>query len=76
MYGHPGKDIRSQLIAAFNDWLKVPEESLKIITKVVGMLHTASLLVDDVEDSSLLRRGVPVAHNIFGTAQTINSANY
>ncbi|KAK4993432.1 geranylgeranyl pyrophosphate synthetase [Elasticomyces elasticus] len=71
-----GKDIRSQLIAAFNDWLKVPEESLKIITKVVGMLHTASLLVDDVEDSSLLRRGVPVAHNIFGTAQTINSANY
>lgn len=32
--------------------------------------------VDDVEDSSTLRRGIPVAHNIFGTAQTINSANY
>lgn len=32
--------------------------------------------VDDVEDSSQLRRGVPVAHSIFGTAQTINSANY
>jgi geranylgeranyl diphosphate synthase type 3 len=32
--------------------------------------------VDDVEDNSDLRRGVPVAHNIFGTAQTINSANY
>jgi len=76
MYGHPGKDVRSQLIAAFNTWLNVPEESLAIITKVVGMLHTASLLVDDVEDSSLLRRGVPVAHSIFGTAQTINSANY
>lgn len=76
MYGHPGKDIRKQLIAAFNAWLKVPEESLEIITKVVGMLHTASLLVDDVEDSSILRRGIPVAHSIFGTAQTINSANY
>jgi len=76
MYGHPGKDIRAQLIAAFNAWLKVPKESLEIITKVVGMLHTASLLVDDVEDSSVLRRGVPVAHSIFGTAQTINSANY
>ena len=23
-----------------------------------------------------MRRGIPVAHNIFGTAQTINSANY
>lgn len=40
------------------------------------MLHTASLLVDDVEDNSQLRRGIPVAHSIFGTAQTINSANY
>ena len=44
LYGHPGKDIRSQLIAAFNVWLKVPDSSLAIITKVVGMLHTASLL--------------------------------
>jgi len=24
----------------------------------------------------MLRRGIPVAHSIFGTAQTINSANY
>lgn len=44
LYGHPGKDIRSQMIAAFNEWLKVPPGSLEIITKVVGMLHTASLL--------------------------------
>jgi geranylgeranyl diphosphate synthase, type III len=76
LFAHPGKDIRAQLIAAFNEWLEVPAPSLEIITKVVGMLHTASLLVDDVEDSSLLRRGIPVAHSIFGTAQTINSANY
>jgi geranylgeranyl diphosphate synthase type 3 len=76
LYAHPGKDVRTQLIAAFNEWLEVPPASLEIITKVVGMLHTASLLVDDVEDSSFLRRGLPVAHSIFGTAQTINSANY
>jgi geranylgeranyl diphosphate synthase, type III len=76
LFAHPGKDIRAQLIAAFNEWLDVPTPSLEIIIKVVGMLHTASLLVDDVEDSSLLRRGIPVAHSIFGTAQTINSANY
>lgn len=44
MYDHPGKNIRKQLIAAFNAWLRVPEESLDIITRVVGMLHTASLL--------------------------------
>ncbi|KAH6652868.1 geranylgeranyl diphosphate synthase [Truncatella angustata] len=72
----PGKDFRSQLIASFNSWLEVPEDSIEVITKVVGMLHNASLLIDDVEDNSTLRRGLPVAHSIFGTAQTINSANY
>lgn len=76
LYSHPGKDIRAALIEAFNVFLKVPPASLKTITKVVGMLHTSSLLIDDVQDNSILRRGVPVAHNIFGTAQTINSANY
>ena len=44
MAQHPGKDIRTQLIRAFNVWLKVPDESLTIIAKVVLMLHTASLL--------------------------------
>ncbi|KAI1159185.1 terpenoid synthase [Nemania serpens] len=72
----PGKDIRTSLISAFNVWLQVPEETLAVIARVVAMLHTSSLLVDDVEDNSLLRRGRPVAHSIFGTAQTINSANY
>lgn len=76
MLQHPGKDLRRQMINAFNAWLKVPSESLAIITKVVAMLHTASLLIDDVEDNSVLRRGTPVAHSIYGTAQTINSANY
>lgn len=76
LFTQPGKDIRSQLIAAFNEYLDIPASSIEIINNVVGMLHTASLLVDDVEDSSLLRRGLPVAHSIFGTAQTLNSANY
>ncbi|KAL1888692.1 geranylgeranyl pyrophosphate synthetase [Sporothrix stenoceras] len=74
--GTRGKEFRTQLINAFNGWLEVPTDSLEVITRVVGMLHTASLLVDDVEDSSSLRRGLPVAHNIFGVPQTINSANY
>ncbi|KAK3679774.1 hypothetical protein LTR78_000150 [Recurvomyces mirabilis] len=72
----PGKDLRTLFIAAFNEWLQVPLEKLKAIQEVVRMLHTSSLLVDDIEDNSDLRRGRPVAHSIFGTAQTFNSANY
>ncbi|KAJ3273001.1 geranylgeranyl pyrophosphate synthetase [Terramyces sp. JEL0728] len=73
---NPGKDFRSKLIAAFNLWLHVPPEKLDQIKEIVAMLHTASLLVDDVEDGSELRRGQPVAHKIFGVASTINSAKY
>ena len=32
--------------------------------------------MDDVEDDSCLRRGIPVTHKIYGIASTINSANY
>lgn len=32
--------------------------------------------MDDVEDDSELRRGIPVAHTIYGIPQTINTANY
>lgn len=44
LLGHPGKDIRSQFIKGFNMWLRVPGERLEVITRVIGMLHTASLL--------------------------------
>lgn len=44
MHQHPGKDIRRQLIQAFNSWLQVPPDSLAIISKVVTLLHTSSLL--------------------------------
>lgn len=73
---HPGKGVRSQVLEGFNTWMGVPASSLQIITNSIQMLHTASLLVDDIEDDSVLRRGLPVAHSIYGVPQTINSANY
>ncbi|OUM65593.1 hypothetical protein PIROE2DRAFT_41532, partial [Piromyces sp. E2] len=73
---HPGKEIRSKLIDAFDIWLNVPKVELTIIKDVIEMLHTSSLLIDDVEDDSELRRGVPVAHKIFGIPSTISCANY
>ncbi|KAH7883324.1 isoprenoid synthase domain-containing protein [Phlebopus sp. FC_14] len=72
----PSKEFRSQLIEAFNQWLQVPVEQLELITQVVRLLHNASLLVDDIEDDSELRRGRPAAHKVYGVPQTINAANY
>ncbi|KAH8746206.1 geranylgeranyl pyrophosphate synthase D [Diaporthe sp. PMI_573] len=71
-----GKEFRTLILNAFNVWFGVPPASLTIICDVVRMLHTSSLLIDDIQDNSLLRRGRPVAHSIYGIAQTINTGNY
>ncbi|KAF9222343.1 terpenoid synthase [Gyrodon lividus] len=72
----PGKEVRTLLIEAFNVWLDVPRAQLDVVSRVVRMLHSASLMVDDIEDGAQLRRGQPVAHRIYGVPQTINTANY
>nr|GAT56735.1 farnesyltranstransferase [Mycena chlorophos] len=71
-----GKNFRGRLLDSFNIWLKVPESTLRAIMKIVNIFHTASLMIDDIEDNSELRRGKPVAHKIYGIPQTINAANY
>ena len=49
---------------------------MEAIKEIIGELHNASLLIDDIEDNSKVRRGMPVAHSIFGVPSTINCANY
>jgi geranylgeranyl pyrophosphate synthase/predicted secreted hydrolase len=46
----------------FVRWLALPE-----------MMHVGSLIVDDVQDRSVVRRGGQAAHLIYGDAQAINS---
>lgn len=72
----PGKNVRSKMIDCFQEWLRIPEERLPLIKQIVGSLHNASLLIDDIEDDSKLRRGHPVAHMVYGVPQTLNCANY
>ncbi|KAG2070373.1 terpenoid synthase [Suillus decipiens] len=71
-----GKKVAEKLIEGFNLWLNVPKDKLTVVIRVIGLLHDASLLIDDIEDDSQLRRGIPVAHKIYGIPQTINTANY
>lgn len=71
----PGKNTRDKFIDALNVWLKVSPNLLDTIKRVTHVLHTASLLIDDIEDNSALRRGQPSAHVVFGVPRTINAAN-
>ncbi|KAH9258956.1 hypothetical protein BASA82_000311 [Batrachochytrium salamandrivorans] len=72
----PGKNVRDVLLDSFNKWLGVPLAKLEVVKQVVGMLHTASLVVDDIEDESPTRRGEPSAHVVFGLARALNAGNY
>ncbi|KAJ5721020.1 uncharacterized protein N7483_008954 [Penicillium malachiteum] len=72
----PSKNIRDKFLDALNVWFGIPEEPLLKIKRIVGLLHHSSLMLDDIEDDSMLRRGMPCAHSLYGPAQTINSANY
>ncbi|KAL4816983.1 isoprenoid synthase domain-containing protein [Aspergillus spinulosporus] len=66
----------SASIDGLNVWLVLPDHRVNQQKSIAQTLHNASLMLDDIEDHSPLRRGRPATHTIFGTEQTINSASY
>jgi len=52
------------------------EDQCGTVARITQGLHNASLLIDDIEDNSTLRRGQPAAHIIYGMPITINCANH
>ncbi|RAQ98645.1 geranylgeranyl pyrophosphate synthase [Stemphylium lycopersici] len=72
----PSKGIRSMVIEALNVWIKAPKKAVKAVEQLIRSLHDASLILDDIEDDSPLRRGKAATHLIFGHSQAINSANF
>ncbi|KAK3304736.1 isoprenoid synthase domain-containing protein [Chaetomium strumarium] len=73
----PGKGMRTKALDALNSmWYHVPPHQTAIILRIIDLLHGASLMLDDIQDASQLRRGKPAAHVVFGPMQTINSAGY
>ncbi|KAL0936244.1 geranylgeranyl pyrophosphate synthase [Colletotrichum truncatum] len=72
----PSKNLRSLMIEALDQWFLVDDINLNHIRSIIDLLHNSSLILDDIEDNSPLRRGLPATHRVFGQAQSINSANF
>lgn len=72
----PGKGVRNIAIDAFNVWLGASAPSVSTVKSAINILHSSSLMLDDLEDRSPLRRGKPSTHVVFGAATTINSATF
>ena len=71
-----GKKFRTKLVKVFNLVYQLPDQVLSTLSQIIEILHNASLMIDDIEDNSLLRRGIKTSHLVYGIPMTINSANY
>ncbi|KAG7664178.1 BTS1 [[Candida] subhashii] len=75
----PGNNnnVRTRFIQAFNQlYYHITNQALLSgIGDIISIFHNSSLLIDDIEDSSMYRRGMPAAHTKFGVPLTINCGN-
>ena len=51
-------------------------EAAVSFTPLVEFPHNGSLIVDDIEDNSDMRRGLPAVHTLYGQDTAINTGNF
>ena len=73
----PGKEFRTRTLTS--SWLlaggaaqDLPEQ----LALAVELLHVGSLVIDDIEDDSPMRRGEPALHRRFGVPVALNTGNW
>jgi len=70
-----GKRWRSVLFLVLVDAFGAdPEAHLRFAT-IPEILHTGTIIVDDVEDEAELRRGEPALHRVYGRDVALNAGN-
>lgn len=75
----PGNNsgIRNKFLVGFNTAYVGCEDHdvVREIGEIIELFHAASLLIDDIEDDSTIRRGKTCAHHIYGVPTTLNCGN-
>src|SRR5262245_42361449 len=78
-----GKRIRGKLVTLSYRLLAEgsapsPVEAVQcgICAEVVELIHAGSLVVDDIEDGSMIRRGRPALHIRYGLPTALNAGNW
>lgn len=84
LLSRPRKNLRSALvdlgvsIATEHQFIRL--EQVELIARdarmILEMLHTGSLVIDDIQDGSLERRGGPAVHVIYGIPVALNAGNW
>ncbi len=75
LFSRGGKRWRPALTILIYEALGGRAEDVAFAAAVPEIIHNATLIVDDVEDSSQLRRGKPCIHHIYGVDIAVNAGN-
>jgi all-trans-nonaprenyl-diphosphate synthase len=74
-----GKRMRPAIVLLLSRAL-CPDQDItprhRRLAEITEMIHTASLLHDDVVDDSEVRRGVPTVHSLFGNRIAIQAGDF
>lgn len=83
LFSRPRKNVRNQLVElgfmiacrqlGLADY---DRDVLKSACHVLEIFHAGSLVVDDIEDGSLYRRGAKSLHNVYGIPLALNAGNW
>jgi len=71
-----GKRIRPALVLLTGQMLGAPREKLVTLAAAVELLHTATLVHDDLIDGALLRRGMPTLNARWSPAATVLTGDF
>jgi geranylgeranyl pyrophosphate synthase len=71
-----GKRWRPALFLLITEALGGDVEKVKDFVVLTELLHEGSIMIDDIEDNSDLRRGKPCTHKIYGIDVAINAGNF
>ncbi|WP_066423754.1 solanesyl diphosphate synthase [Anabaena sp. 4-3] len=79
LFGAGGKRIRPAIVLLISRATMLDQEITqrhRRLAEITEMIHTASLVHDDVVDESEVRRGVPTVHSLFGNRIAILAGDF
>jgi len=71
-----GKRVRPTVVLLVGNMLGGPENKLVTVGAAIELLHTATLVHDDLIDGSLLRRGMPTLNARWSPAATVLTGDF
>ena len=74
--GRPGKEFRGRLTAAAFRLAGGDGAPPAALGAMLEIIHAGSMVVDDIEDDSPVRRGGPALHRVFGVPLALNAGNW